>query len=616
MAVIDVSIILLQESYSVHQREWVEAAQAVSLAEARGFAVEGIMVRTETQRSQLAQRLVERPPRLAVIVVNRGQSPAALGLLNGIKAISPRCCVAIAGDEGTLNCHDFTNHSVPGAVLLGEWIEAAAELITALKRHRPGSEVPGTWWRSDKGWALGPRRTYEPALSEWPLPKPDGLKATEWARLRGARLPIIASRGFPFTGLFSSQPVLRSLQDTSSFYHIRPVARIIDEAEDLARRFKLKAIDFADDIFPWDAEWTAAFTSRWAESIGLPFRIRTIGEHLDHARLSVLMQAGLQGIEICMESGSEALRHRHSDVNVHNAQVREAFALCKALGIRTHLRLLLGVPGESVRTLEATIAFARASGATTVSAEIYRALPENPQWDEMELEMTGSSGSRPATRVAPEILRDAVAARHEIQKINSLALALRVARRDDAALDGLADIASARVRSPLEGPFCVDTFHTSAGSQDVIALRVPCQLTWPVKLPKDPIVHFGILLEPALPGERSRLPISFSVRVSQAGRSFRLFQKVLIQALDPDSRLWHWFRLPITNVRSGWAELTFENLVFGHDASFIPPGRDAWAGWARIYVSTVGAVVNNDESTDHDLESGDGAGIGGLFAGE
>jgi hypothetical protein len=69
-------------------------------------------------------------------------------------------------------------------------------------------------------------------------------------------------------------------------------------------------------------------------------------------------------------------------------------------------------------------------------------------------------------------------------------------------------------------------------------------------------------------------------------------------------------------VRSGWAELTFDNLVFGHDASFIPPGRDAWAGWARIYVSTAGSLVNTDESTDHDFETNDHTGVEGLFAGE
>ncbi|MBI1289700.1 hypothetical protein GC173_00455 [bacterium] len=616
MAVTDVCVILLQESYTINQRDWVETAQAVGLCEERGFHVEGCMVRTEAQRQYVAQRLVERPPRLAVLIVNRGQSPTALGLLNEMKQISPRCCVAIAGAEGTLNSHDFTNHTVPGAILLGEWVEATAELITALKKHRPGSEVPGTWWRSDKGWALGPRRTYNPSLGSWPRPNPEGLKPMEWSRTRGARLPILASRGFPFQSLFTDQPMIRALQDTASYYHMRPVARVVEEAVKLASTYKLKAIDFADDIFPWDPAWTSEFVSLWVDQVGLPFRIRTIGEHLDHERLSVLKQGGMQGIEICMESGNEPLRHRHSDVNVHNAQVREALALCKALGIRTHVRLLLGTPGESLKTLESTIAFARASGATSVVGELHKPLPENPQWDQLELEMTGASGSRPSAQVSPEIYRDAAAALNEIQKINSLAKALRVVRREDAALDGMSDIASARVRSPLEGPFCIDTFHGNAGSQDVIALRVPCQLTWPVKLPKDPIVHFGILLEPALPGERSRHPVSFSVRVSQAGRSYRLFQKVLIQALDPDSRLWHWFRLPITNVRSGWADLTFENLIFGHDASFIPPGRDIWAGWARIYVSTAGAIISNDESTDHDFESAEHTGIEGLFGGE
>jgi hypothetical protein len=603
LAVTDVCILLLQESGPLNLRSWIETGQALALVEQRGYVAEGILIRTEQQRIAAAKRLVERPPRLAVVVVEQGQSPPALGLLNELQDLSPRCCLAIAGVEGTLESPHYTSHIVPSVILLGEWVETTADLIQALRTHRDSEPLPGTWWRTKQGWITSPRRVYMPRLGEWPAPRLGGLHATDVSRLLGDSLPILASRGYPFSGLFSSQPRIRDLQETETFHHLRPAARIVDEALDLANRHKLRRILFEDDIFPWDVEWTETFAALWSSEVRLPFTIRTISEHLLDTRLQTLRAAGLERVELCLESGNEALRNRLSDVNTENAQIREALELCKALGLRTHIRLMVGVPGETLRTIESTVAFAKACGATTVEAEIHRPLPTSPQWDQVELELTGAGNSRMAVRPSPEILRDAGLAVAEIRKINALAAALRTKRKTDVALDGLADLPSAKVRAPLEGSFRVGRFHAGGDSELALAIRVPAQLTWSVKLPRHPELHFGMLLEPALPGERCRLPISFALRISQGGQTWRLFQKILVQALDPDSRLWHWFRLPIINTKPGWAEVTFENLVYGHDASYIPPGRDIWAGWSRIVISDHGSALNFDEATDHDYDA-------------
>lgn len=612
MAVVDVVLVLLQESVHLHHREWVEAAQGIAFLRSVGANVEGALVRTSHQVEQVAARLVDRPPRLAIIVVEKRQSASALSLLNQLRSLSPQCTVALAGAEATLSAHDFTSHTICQAILLGEWVEAAAELYLANKRHQPGNKVAGVWWRTDKGWVLGERRVYDPKLASWPTPSTSDLKGADIARLLGGALPLLASRGFPFRTLFSPEPFIRELHEATSYYHPRPVERVVEEAAELARVYGLQRLIFTDDIFPWEMSWTVRFAELWQRQVRLPFSIRTISEHLDSNRLRALVAAGLKRLELRLESGNEGLRRTHSDVNVSNVQIRESLERCRELGIETSLRLMVGSPGETTKTLESTMAFSKMAGASHVRGEIYHHWPIHADWAQLEMEMTGGTSLRAAPVDRPEIQRDAALALHEIQKIDALSHALRARRREDVVLDGLPDIASARVRSPLEGCFQVERYHTTTGSELVIALRVPCELSWQVKVPRDPILQFGMLLQPALPGERSRLPISFSVRVSQGGRSFRLFQKVLIQALDPDSRHWHWFRLPVTNVKPGWVDFTFDNLIYGQDASSIPPGRDAWAGWARITVQRPG-TESVDQSTDHELRGGRFNDLGAFF---
>ena len=72
--------------------------------------------------------------------------------------------------------------------------------------------------------------------------------------------------------------------------------------------------------------------------------------------------------------------------------------------------------------------------------------------------------------------------------------------------------------------------------------------------------------------------------------------------MDPDSRRWHWFRIPMTLLKKGAAELVLENLVFGENAEFIPPERDIWAGWARLTISSHVKELGDDDLSAYDTD--------------
>ncbi len=590
----DVALVLVQEQRDLDLREWVEAAQGLAFLRGKGLNARGYMVRNNRQCEHLASTLRHSQPAVVFIHCGIEQLPGTHALLNHLKSTTPKTNIVVGGAYGTLCSHEFTAHQAVSSVVLGEWIEALAELCSAILADGSGSDINGVWWKGRQGWELTARRKYAPDLADWPIPDSEDFRARELLRMSGGCAAITASRGTPFQTLFTPEPLLRNLQISESWYWVRPAKLVVEEAQQLNSLFGAREFHFVDDIFPFDQQWTEEFAKEWARQVRRPFHIRTAAEHLTRERLTPLREAGLKSVELCLESGNDVLRARLSDINQTNQQVREVLDRCSRMEIETRLRLLLGLPHETSRTIAETVEMAKSYPADHVDAEIYNPWPESSHWTELERSLTGSTMDRGARiRDIPEMRRDVVVALGDVQTAHSVRRALKKKPAAGVTFDAQREFPKAVIRSPFESAARIASFVSPSGTQEVIALHLPSEITWKVNIPSRPVLEFGILIEPRLPGERARLPVSFSVKVTQSERTYRVFQKILIQALDPDSRRWHWFKLPLTSIKQGKAEFTLENVIYGRESDYLPED-DIWAGWGKLAIT----------SLDHTLEKG------------
>lgn len=597
----DVALILLQEKQDIDYRELTEAGQGLALLRHADLTATGHLVRSRRQRTQLASKLQKKPPRVIFLQTGVGQTAAALAFLNEISKLPAGCRVAIGGIYGTLCSHEFTSHPLVDCVILGEWMEALRDLGATLRAPNGSPEwVDGIWWKSPYGWKMTQRRSYNPDFDQWPDPELSEFRIQEIIRFRGGLAPIVAARGFQFMASSVPDPLIRHLHDSPSFHHLRPPGRVAREGRAIMKTYRAQRFDFVDPIFPWQESWQDEFIARWTEQTGAAaFQIKAAAEYLLEPGLRKLREAGLVKIEFTLEGGNLELRKRNSELNIDPRRLETTLEICRDLGIEVSLRLLLGVPGESAETLREAKELAQNS-QEQIEPEIFTSFPQSDTWRETERSLTGGNIVKSSVKEESAIRRDVVLASQELSTLSSVRKAERRRRRPDVSLDGLADFPKARLRSPLESAATLTRFHGPTRSEDVLALRVPTELSFDVILPRDPVVHFSILQEPALPGERSRLPVSFSVKVEQNKRVWRLFHKILIQALDPDSRNWHTFTLPVSGAVRGEAVIILETLIFGRDASFIPPERDLWAGWADFYVTSQSEGQTLEE-TDEEL---------------
>lgn len=580
-----VVLVHFAEGPQVDWREWVESAQALAQVRAAGLRHRAHLVRTPEHRMETARRIIAEPPRVVFLAVGRLQVPAALAFLNDLRGIHPQVHILVGGTWGTFCSHEFTATEQIHAVLLGEWTEALAEYSQTLSRHNDPGEVPGTFLRGLKGWRLTEQRLYEPRLQDWPDPEFDGLRPDDLMELRAGSLPILASRGFPFQSLFSTEPLLRHLQKSDLFYHLRPPERVAAEAKALRGRYHAQSFDFVDDVFPWIAAWQEKFAENWLAQVARPFRIRSAAEYMTEESVKVLRRAGLTAVELSVETGDEVLRRRMSDLNQTNERLYEAVETLRRHGVETRLRLMVGVPGETPQSLRETVEMARIADATETAVERFIDWPESGQWARTESHLTGGTTvQRMRLEEQSAIARDIAVAMNDIEVVDSLNRARSRRAASDVHLDAVAAFPDAIVRSPFEGGARIRRLCCAGAEHAAIALRIPTRISWEIELPGDASIHFGILLEPRLPGERVRQPVSFSILADQNGRTLRLFQKVLLQALDPDSRTHHRFRIPLAGLKRGPVLLSLENTIVGMDIHQAPDGDDIWCGWTDVCV--------------------------------
>jgi hypothetical protein len=567
----------------------VDGAQAVALLKTHGAGAAAMMLRTDRQRTKFLEHLAAQRRSMLLMPVSLEQVTPVAELLERMGSHPSHPPVVLVGEGATLATHRFGTIPAVRAIALGAWLDTIVDL--ARFGIDKADRVPGLLVRVGNGFQLTERLALRPQMAAWPAPDWSGLPIDEILDCRGRVLPLRASHGFPYESPFSAQPLVRHLHECQSYYHPLPAATVVTMAAQGKVARRARAINFVDEIFPWDEPWLDVFLEGWARQVALPFHIRSSADHLDEARLRRMAQAGLQRVTLDVAAGSPAVRALNSNLNGDDKELAALLAECAELGVETHVRLMLGCPGETPESLAAAVEFARRCTATRLTTHVYTPPPDNPHWRTLEKQLTGSSTAprRPADARIQGIVAT-TAAEIDVLRLakegTAMATASWVTTRRPGVLDATAAIAEARLESPYRVPLRLARFHSPAASADVLALRVPTEISWTLDLPDDAIISFGMLLEPRLPGERVRHPIVYSVRAEQGARHFRLFQKVLLQALDPDSRRWHWFRIPVAGVEPGRARLVFAAEVLGGDSTQPLEEAPIWAGWARLQVTT------------------------------
>lgn len=117
----------------------------------------------------------------------------------------------------------------------------------------------------------------------------------------------MASRGCPYHCTYCCNNILRQLYARQKYVRFLKVETLISELKDIRARFPFfNVIVFSDDsFFSAPVSWLEKFARVYHREIGLPFRCLASPLAITEKKLSLLIEAGLKGLQIGIQTGSE-----------------------------------------------------------------------------------------------------------------------------------------------------------------------------------------------------------------------------------------------------------------------------------------------------------------------
>lgn len=304
------------------------------------------------------------------------------------KRVLPKCSIVVGGLHPTIYPMDVIkldniihqDNVTVDWIIRGEGEYRLPKLIHQLVTGKVDRNQDGLVGRVDGAVFLNPQRSTIANLDELPPPAYHLLPMERYFQInvpfspvpKGKRvIQILTSRGCPISCSFCASTNLYKKYRTHS------VERVIREIRDLQKEYNVDEVQFADDNLLLDGkratdlmEAMSSLSVSWCTPNGT--MVNTINVSL----LKKMKQAGLYQITLSVDSANvrslKEIHHKPVDLN----RVPGLIQACRDLGIWTHGTLVVGMPGETLEEIEASLDRVLDEYAfTSISTFIAQAIP-------------------------------------------------------------------------------------------------------------------------------------------------------------------------------------------------------------------------------------------------
>lgn len=195
------------------------------------------------------------------------------------------------------------------------------------------------------------------------LLNPDDIPAPAWTYLdlsfyrlplKGPPFLIVAPlRGCPYPCTFCTASLYYGKR-----FRKRPVKSVADEIAGNIRRFNVRDFFIWADTFTADTTYVKTFSREiMKRTLKISWTCNSRVDTVDREMLSLMKGAGLWMISFGLESGNQYVLDQ-TGKGITIEQSRYAVSLAHALGIKTSGHFVMGLPGETERSMRKTLAFA------------------------------------------------------------------------------------------------------------------------------------------------------------------------------------------------------------------------------------------------------------------
>lgn len=305
-------------------------------------------------------------------------------LMTKIKEKFPKITTIVGGVHVTVFPEECANEKCFDILVFGEGDKTIPDILTAKKL----SDVPGIMYRDKKlkKNIFTKKRELIKDINELPYPAWSLFDLSKYknSRLSSRNDPVghlETSRGCSYRCNFCNKSIF------GTFYRIKNVTRVVDEIEYMLK-CGFKEIHIIDDSFTQNIV-RAKEVCREIIKRKLKFSWSLINgvrvNLVDKEFFQLAKEAGCWQSGFGIESGDQKVLNRINK-QITLAQVKKAVKIAEEAGIDTFGFFILGLAGETVKSMQKTIDFAKSLPLTTAKFGICIPYPGTAYFKELEAE--------------------------------------------------------------------------------------------------------------------------------------------------------------------------------------------------------------------------------------
>lgn len=496
--------------------------------------------------------------------------------------------MVIGGIHSTIAPEQVLADDLFDFLVQGEGEYPLLELVQALEQDKDWRNIKNLWWREENQIKSNPLR---PLIELDQLPFPDRELFDEQRLLleNNYQVPMMASRGCPFACSYCCNTVLTQLakQAGGRWHRRRSVEKVIQELVSVHKRYpNLKSVFFADEVFTSNKQWVREFCVEYKNNFKTPFQVYIRVGTVDYELLRLMKETGLYSILVGVESGNERIRREVLNRKMSNQQIREVFRWADELGIESWSAVMIGVPGETEKTIRETIKLVQKISPHHLQLSMFQPFPLTPLYEQClkqgllpEGDATNIYLNQPRLNL-PELSKEKLSALYS--EFQALGWLLEAKKGKKGYFDLSSEFDRARIQPGGEGFVKLWLVRIKGEDRLSILIHPPSKVSWQVKLRPDSKLRFGAGFSSDV-WDKPGAGAYYLVRVKpRLGKPETIFSSYLDPKHNPEERKWNDFEVSLAKFGANKIELILETRTDG-------PNDWCVAFWSRPYLVQEGS---------------------------
>lgn len=258
--------------------------------------------------------------------------------------------IIVGGPHATISPDECISHEQIDMICVGEGEGALLDLMNAIDKKKDYSKIKNIWIRKSGTIIKNVLRPLIQNLDSLPFPD-RGLFDFEDTE------QFMTGRGCPYTCTYCINHKLIALYPGQSIVRFRSIKNVFKEIKEVDTKKRIRHIIFNDETFTLIKKRVVEFCKLYEKGIGIPYSVQTRANAVDEEIMTALKNSGCYIVDIGVENANEDLRNKVLRRNMTNDQIRKAYKYAHDAGIMTFSFNMIGIPGETRKTIIDTINF-------------------------------------------------------------------------------------------------------------------------------------------------------------------------------------------------------------------------------------------------------------------